>query len=104
MCLKQLEHPAYQTYIERRINLFDADLSSYESLDAWILGNLTPATHMSGTCKMGPASDPMAVIDRYCRVHGLAGLRVVETSVMPEVVRANATAIMIGERVADRSK
>ncbi len=101
MCLKQLEH---QTYIERRINLLDADLSSYESLDAWILGNLTPATHMSGACKMGPASDPMAVVDRYCRVHGLAGLRVVETSVMPEVVRANATAITIGERVADQSK
>ena len=52
---------------------------------------------------MGPYSDPMAVVDQYCRVHALEGLRVVDTSVMPELVRAvtNATAIMIAERVAD---
>lgn len=52
---------------------------------------------------MGPASDPMAVVNQYCQVHGLDGLRVVDTSVTPDVVRANtnATAIMIGERVAD---
>jgi choline dehydrogenase len=48
----------------------------------------------------------MAVVDQYCRVHGLQGLRVVDTSVMPNVVRANtnATAIMIAERVADWMK
>jgi choline dehydrogenase len=52
---------------------------------------------------MGPASDPMAVVDQYGRVHGLQGLRVVDASVMPDVVRANthATTIMIAERVAD---
>ena len=45
----------------------------------------------------------MAVVDQYCRVHGLEGLRVVDASVMPDVVRANinATTIMIAERVAD---
>jgi len=37
---------------------------------------------MAGTCKMGPSSDPTAVVDQYCRVHGLQGLRVVDTSVM----------------------
>jgi choline dehydrogenase len=48
----------------------------------------------------------MAVVDQYCRVHGLESLRVVDASVMPEIVRANtnATVIMIGERVADRIK
>ena len=103
LCVKLLEHPAYHPYIKERINLSDEDLSSDESLDAWIVDNLTTAIHMSGTCKMGPASDPMAVVDQYCRVHGIEGLRVVDTSVMPDVVRANtnATAIMIGERVAD---
>ena len=52
---------------------------------------------------MGPSSDPMAVVDQRCRVHGLEGLRVVDASVMPDVIRANtnATTIMIGERVAD---
>ena len=60
-------------------------------------------THISGTCKMGPASDGSAVVDQYCRVHGLENLRVADASVMPNVVRANtnSTTIMIGERVAD---
>jgi choline dehydrogenase len=52
---------------------------------------------------MGPASDPMAVVDQHGRVHGLEGLRVADASVMPDVVRANtnATTIMVGERMAD---
>jgi choline dehydrogenase len=43
------------------------------------------------------------VVDQYCRVHGLEGLRVVDASVMPDVIRANtnATTIMMAERVAD---
>ncbi|MCY4530207.1 MAG: GMC oxidoreductase, partial [Chloroflexi bacterium] len=59
--------------------------------------------HVSGTCKMGPSSDDMAVVDQYGRVHGLDGLRVVDASIMPDCIRANtnATAIAIGERVAD---
>ena len=52
---------------------------------------------------MGPLSDPLAVVDQYCRVHGLEGLRVIDASVMPEVTRANTntTTIMIAERAAD---
>lgn len=52
---------------------------------------------------MGPASDGMAVVDQYGRVHGLQGLRVVDASMMPDVVRANtnATAMMMAERIAD---
>ena len=55
---------------------------------------------------MGPASDALAVVDQYCRVHGLEGLRVVDASVMPDVVRANTntTTIAIAERVADWMK
>jgi len=58
--------------------------------------------HPVGTCKMGPASDPMAVVDPAGRVHGLEGLRVADASIMPNIPRANTnlTAIMIGERVA----
>jgi len=68
-----------------------------------LLHHVTTTQHISGTCKMGPASDPLAVVDQYCRVHGLAGLRVADASVMPDVIRANtnATTIMIAERVAD---
>jgi choline dehydrogenase len=59
--------------------------------------------HPVGTAKMGPASDAEAVVDNECRVRGVAGLRVVDASIMPTIPRANTnlTCIMIGERVAE---
>jgi choline dehydrogenase len=59
--------------------------------------------HGVGTCKMGPASDPMAVVDQRLRVHGMQSLWVGDASIMPVVSRANTnlTSIMIGERLAD---
>ncbi len=59
--------------------------------------------HGSGTCKMGLASDKMAVVDQYLRVHGMANLWVADASIMPTVTHANTnlTAIMIGERLSD---
>ena len=86
-----------------RVNPTDADLASDGALDAWLSRNAGTSHHISGTCKMGPDSDPMAVVDQFCRVRGVGGLRVADTSVMPDVIRANtnATAIMTGERVAD---
>ena len=59
--------------------------------------------HGVGTCKMGPASDPMAVVDQRLRVHGIQNLWVGDASIMPVVSRANTnlTSIMIGERLAD---
>nr|XP_033205998.1 glucose dehydrogenase [FAD, quinone]-like isoform X2 [Bombus vancouverensis nearcticus] len=61
-----------------------------------------PENHQAGSCKMGPASDPMAVVDPLLRVHGIKGLRVADTSIMPQVTSSNtgAPAIMIGERAA----
>ena len=52
---------------------------------------------------MGPASDPMAVVDQYGKAHGLVGLRVVDASIMPDCIRANTnvTTMMIGEKVVD---
>ena len=59
--------------------------------------------HGVGTCKMGPASDDLAVVDQRLRVHGIANLWVGDASIMPVVSRANTnlTSIMIGERLAD---
>lgn len=59
--------------------------------------------HLNGTARMGPSSDPMAVVDAQLRVHGVAGLRVVDASVMPEIPSANtaASTMMIAEKAAD---
>ena len=106
LCIQLLEHEAFEGMIAERADPTDQDLESDEALDAWILRTVGTNYHSAGTCKMGPESDPMAVVDQYCRVHGLEGLRVVDLSVCPNVVRANtnATAIMIGERAADLIK
>ncbi len=103
VCHRLLEHEAFRAVVADRITPTDRDLSSDRALDAWVKERLGSTNHLSCTCKMGPESDPMAVVDQYCRPHGLKGLRVADTSVMPDLVRrgTNATAIMIGERVAD---
>jgi choline dehydrogenase-like flavoprotein len=103
LCARLLDHEAYQDIVERRLEPSDQALASDAALDDWLLHRVTTTQHISGTCKMGPASDPLAVVDQHCRVHGLTGLRVADASVMPDVIRANtnATTIMIAERVAD---
>ena len=103
LCARLLEHEAYQGIVQARLAPSDQELASDDALDAWLRRNVTTSQHISGTCKMGPASDPLAVVDQYGRVYGLEGLRVADASVMPDVIRANtnATTIMIAERVAD---
>ena len=74
-----------------------------EALDAHIRMNSITVHHPLGTCKMGVASDPMAVVDDELRVFGAEGLRVVDGSAMPDLVGANINApiIMIAEKAAD---
>ena len=97
------DNPAFAGMLAERLSPTDADLADDDDLDAWLQQNAGIAGHQSVTCKMGPASDPSAVVDQYCHVHGLESLRVVDASVMPDIVRANtnATVIMIAERAAD---
>ena len=77
-----------------------------EALDAWMRREVTTSQHISCTCKMGPADDPMAVVDQFGKVYGLEGLRIVDASIMPDCIRANTnvTTLAIGEKIADHIK
>jgi choline dehydrogenase len=99
-----LESDAYKDVADHRIHPTDDILTDDDALDLWIRQTVGTARHVSGTCKMGPDSDPMAVVDQYCRVKGVQGLWVADASVMPQIPRsggAHATVVMIGERVVD---
>ena len=103
ICFDLLEHEAFREIVDSPLTPTTEEAATDDALDGWLNRNVTTSQHLAGTCKMGPDSDPMAVVDQYCRVRGIEGLRVADTSVMPNVVRANTntTAIAIGERVAD---
>jgi choline dehydrogenase len=99
-----LESKAYKDVADYRIHPTDDILANDDALDLWIRQTVGTARHVSGTCRMGPNEDPMAVVDQYCRVRGIKGLWVADASVMPRIPRsggAHATVIMIGERVVD---
>ena len=100
------DDPVFKDIFLERIMPTDEDLSSDDTLDDWLRRNSGTSHHISGTCKMGPDSDPLAVVDQYLHVRGVEGLRVADASVMPDCIRANtnATTIMIGERLADFMK
>ncbi|XP_068994292.1 glucose dehydrogenase [FAD, quinone]-like [Neodiprion pinetum] len=75
------------------------------STEYWVCAlrqSVVPRAHTGGTCKMGPSSDPMAVVDPQLRVYGVGGLRVADASIMPMVTFANTAGptMMIGERAA----
>jgi choline dehydrogenase len=72
-------------------------------LERWMLQTVITGHHASATCKMGPASDPMAVVDQTGRVFGLDNLRIADASIMPDCphVNINATTMMLAERIAD---
>lgn len=102
LCRQILAQPAFASIVEGAVSPSANEFDSDEALDDWLLRNVFTTFHTSGSCKMGPSGDALAVVDQQCRVHGVANLRVVDLSICPDVVRANtnATAIMIGERAA----
>ncbi len=97
------EQSMYQGILEDRVTPTDEELATDEALNGWLRRNTGTSHHISGTCKMGPDSDPMTVVDQYLKVKGVEGLRVADASVMPDCIRANtnATTIMIAEKLCD---
>ncbi|HEY5290211.1 MAG TPA: choline dehydrogenase [Caulobacteraceae bacterium] len=79
------------------------DVKGDAAIDAWIRRSAETIYHPVGTCRMGVAGDAMAVVDETLKVFGLAGLRVVDASVMPTLVggNTNAPTMMIAEKAAD---
>ena len=74
-----------------------------KELNDFIRENVESAYHPCGTCKMGSATDKMAVVDYECRVFGVEKLRVVDSSIFPNITNGNINAptIMIGEKASD---
>jgi choline dehydrogenase len=97
-----LKRPELAPFMDRIVAPEQAELSDDEWLDYAARYGST-SYHLVGTARMGPASDPNAVVDDQLRVHGLAGLRVVDASIMPHVTSANtyAATMMIAEKAAD---
>ena len=79
------------------------NLQSDAELDAFLKEHVESAYHPCGTCRMGRADDPMAVVDPECRVIGVEGLRVADSSIFPQVTNGNLNgpSIMTGEKAAD---
>ena len=79
------------------------DVSSEHDLEAFVRSTCVTAHHPCGSCRMGPVSDPNAVVGPDLRVIGTQGLRVVDASVFPDLVggNINAAVIMIAEKAAD---
>ncbi len=93
---------AFDRYRGREIQP-GADVQSDEEIDAFIRAKVESAYHPSCSCKMGSAQDPLAVVAPDTRVHGLEGLRVVDSSIMPTITTGNLNAptIMLAEKAAD---
>jgi choline dehydrogenase len=93
---------SFDRYRGRELQPGDA-VQTDEQIDAFVRAKVESAFHPSCSCKMGAANDRTAVVDPTTKVHGMAGLRIVDSSIMPSVTTGNLNAptIMIGEKAAD---
>ncbi len=96
------EQPAMKGHVKAEIQP-GMNLQSDAELDAFLKEHVESAYHPCGTCRMGRADDPMAVVDAECRVIGVEGLRVADSSIFPQVTNGNLNgpSIMTGEKAAD---
>ncbi|MFQ3349004.1 MAG: choline dehydrogenase, partial [Paracoccaceae bacterium] len=91
-----------QPYVKSEIQP-GVSLQSDADLDAMVRDHAESAYHPCGTARMGQPDDPMAVVDPECRVIGVRGLRVADSSIFPRITNGNLNgpSIMVGEKAAD---
>ncbi|MEX5563300.1 choline dehydrogenase [Pseudophaeobacter sp. 1A16562] len=93
---------AFKPFVKHEIQPGN-ELQSDDEIDSFIREHAESAYHPCGTCKMGAEDDPMAVVDPECRVIGVDGLRVADSSIFPRITNGNLNgpSIMTGEKAAD---
>jgi choline dehydrogenase-like flavoprotein len=98
-----LRSNAFRPYVKRLGELDDRTIGDDARLNGWLREHLSTAIHASGSCKMGPDPAQGAVVDQYGRVHGVSGLRVADSSILPTTPSRGpaATTIMVGMRMAE---
>lgn len=103
ICITITQNESFEPIIKSRIDPSGFDVECDTSLNEWLYSIVGTQHHSSGTCKMGPSEDPLAVVTQTGLVHGIDNLRIADASIMPDVVRANtnATVIMMAEKIAD---
>jgi choline dehydrogenase len=96
------EQPAMAEHVKAEIKP-GAGVQTDAELDAFLKEHVESAYHPCGTCRMGRRDDPLAVVDEECRVIGVEGLRVADSSIFPQVTNGNLNgpSIMTGEKAAD---
>ncbi len=99
---RALNRPEMAPFLETE-TLPGVNMQSDDELLDFAYRNGSTTYHLIGTARMGPATDPMAVVDDRLLVHGMTGLRVVDASIMPSMTSANtyATTLMIAEKASD---
>ena len=95
--------PELRQFVGEMVDPSEEDLAADDALDRWLLREATTYSHISCTCRMGPDGDDLAVVDQFGRVYGVEGLRIVDASIMPDLVRApiNPAVLMLAERIAE---
>jgi choline dehydrogenase len=101
-CWTLAHSPKIRDRGERLVMLDESNIDSEDVMRDYIKISVESAYNAVGTARMGPSTDHSSVVDQRCAVHGLEGLYVADSSIMPSMVRGNTklTVIMIGERVA----
>jgi choline dehydrogenase/4-pyridoxate dehydrogenase len=95
--------PSIRSFVDREITFPNAALDTNNELNEHIRQSAATVNHPLGTCKAGTSADKMAVVDEELKVIGIDNLRVIDASVMPDLVggNINAAVTMIAERASD---